>query len=93
MNSTNKSEMVREICIDMLQHNNPIYLGDLVRRCRDLVDGWNSVDLVKLRVRVLSSLNKKDGGFQVYKYNGRVLVTNSKLTNDESIECIEYSDS
>jgi len=56
-----------------------MFLGELVRICRSEVEGWQSVDLVKLRVRVLSSLSKKGSGFRTYKLNDRIYVTNDLL--------------
>jgi len=87
MDVINRSEQVRKICMDMLtSSNNSVYLGDLIRKCRSLVDGWNNVDLIKLRVRVISSLKRKDSGFEVYKQDGRVLIRSNKLW-EEFIDC------
>jgi len=89
-----KSEKVREIGLRELgRRGNSMFLGELVRICRDEVEGWYGVDLVKLRVRVISSLSKSGSGFRIYKLNGRVLVSNDKLNkSDELNKLNEYVD-
>jgi len=89
-----KSEKVREIGLRELgRRGNSMFLGELVRICRDEVEGWYGVDLVKLRVRVVSSLSKSGSGFRIYKLNGRVLVSNDKLNKSNELnELNEYVD-
>jgi len=74
----------------MLRSNgNLVLLGDVVRECKKRIEGWSSVDNIKLRVRCVCGLSKKGSGFEILKIGDRVYVRNRFLDLEEEKESKE----